>query len=136
MQLRTLPVQVVVVVVKALGFKMKGLMLVTFMLLSACVTTPQVEEAQCKPRMTLDYLGEEWGVDKWDPLPEKERLSFLSWFNSMPPMSEYNPKVVYLIKTKDSGTGPGLVVAVFHDGKCVTHINPIGTINQKPNSNI
>ena len=134
MQLRTPPVQAVVVVGKALEFKMKVFMLGAFMLLSACVTTPQVEEAQCRPRMTLAYWGEEWGVESWNPLSPKQRLSFLGWFNSMPPMSEFNPKVVYLVKSKASVNGPGWAVAVFHDGKCIITINPIGTMNKSPKS--
>ena len=103
---------------------MKSFIVAITLLLSACATAVPMDkvvsvETECAPRMTLDYWGVVWRITEWRALPEDQRVEFLSWFNSQPPVSDYNPKFVYLVKF---GGGPN-VAAVFHDGKCVTLIN-------------
>lgn len=71
-------------------------------------------------QMTLEYWQEQLNIPyTLRPLNKEQRLRFLSGFNNHPPISDYNPKDVYLILLPDRTT----VVVILHNGECITLIH-------------
>jgi len=103
---------------------MKFIIPIVAVLLSGCATAETVKPEvapvqQCGERLSVEYWEDYFGI-KMGPLNEGQRARFLRGFNASPPASDYQPKTVYLVVV-DQGTA----VAFFHDGVCLTLIQPV-----------
>ena len=102
-------------------------------LLSGCAGQEKetvVTKVECAPSKTIEYWANFWGVAHWKPLSELQKISFLSWFNNLPPVSDFNPPLVYIANHKD------ILIIIFHDRQCVTLVNTINTENNKTDNRI
>ena len=105
---------------------MKYLMLSALVFLGACTTTEVQSSGTtiCKtPQMSMSYWRERVQRGEMTPLDDTRRMIFLSRFNSVPPVSDYNPEEVILLLAGE------LTIALFRDkeAECVTSLHPIQT---------
>lgn len=90
--------------------------------MTGCATAGPVEVVQCKPRATLAYWEEFWlsrgyHITLNNPLPQDTKMHFLGRFNASEPVSDYNPKEIYLVNFGS------VAVVIFSDGNCITMLN-------------
>ena len=99
-------------------------------LLSACQTTGVTGNKtdtvsgniQCEtPQMSMQYWEDRLKSGDMRPLNPAQRQAFLSNFNSVPPVSDYNPEEVILLYAGQ------LTMALFRDkgARCVNSLHPI-----------
>jgi hypothetical protein len=90
---------------------------------AGCSAVPPAHSApaQCQDNADLTHWLHRLGAPSANPLNTEQRMRFLSAYNNIEPVSDFNPESVYLI----AYTHEGVFIAILSSGGCIEALNQI-----------